>query len=110
MEISKFSIDISIQKPPKASNLNGNLNFLLEISIQKHPKASNLNGNLKFLIEISIQQHQISMEISKFSIEISIQKPPKESNLNGNLQIFNRHLHPKASKSIKSQWKSPNFQ
>ena len=25
MEISKFSIEISIQKPPKESNLNGNL-------------------------------------------------------------------------------------
>ena len=37
-------------------------------------------------------------------------KPPKASNLNGNLQILNRNLHPKASKSIKSQWKSPNVE
>ena len=47
MEIYKVLIDISIQKPPKASNLNGNLQNSIEISIQKPPKASNLNGNLQ---------------------------------------------------------------
>ena len=36
MEIFNFLIDISsIQQPPRASNLNGNLQFLVEISIQK---------------------------------------------------------------------------
>ena len=44
MEISKFSIEISIQKPPKASNLNGNLQMF---NGDLHQKASNLNGNLQ---------------------------------------------------------------
>ena len=71
MEISKFQIEISIQKPPEASNLNGNLQISIEISIQKPPKASNLNGNLQMF---NGNLHQ------------------KASNLNGNLQNFNGHL------------------
>ena len=48
MEIFKFSIDISIQKPPKASNLNGNLQMF---NGNLHQKASNLNGNKGFYKE-----------------------------------------------------------
>ena len=56
MDIYKFWIDISIQKPPKASNLNGNLQLF---NRNLHQKASNLNGNLQnFNGHLKQQQRQ----------------------------------------------------
>ena len=56
MEIFKCLMEISIQKPPKASNLNGNLQMF---NGNLHQKASNLNGNLQnFNGHLKQQQQQ----------------------------------------------------